>query len=95
MDVHRLPVGRPSASNHTVRGDAGGLFFERHGMKLIVDAEGYKAIQGLCDIALRYGGLANMQAVNTILCSTVVEGVCNVNSPGDSGDDGQSAPEGS
>ena len=39
-------------------------------MKIQVDKEGAKAIEQLCDIALRQSGLQNLTPVNQILQST-------------------------
>lgn len=36
-------------------------------MIIMANAEGQKAIQGLCDVALKVGGLQNLQAVTQIL----------------------------
>jgi|AACY02.16.fsa_nt_gi hypothetical protein len=38
-------------------------------MKIMVDQEGRKAVVGLCDIALKQGGIQNHQAVGVILQS--------------------------
>lgn len=38
-------------------------------MKIQADEEGKKLIQILCDAALKYGGLQNINAVNTVLSS--------------------------
>ena len=38
-------------------------------MKIMADDEGKKVLHQLCDLALKMGGLNNMQAVNTILNS--------------------------
>lgn len=36
-------------------------------MKIIADKEGQEAIQALCDLALKVGGLNNLDAINKIL----------------------------
>ncbi len=38
-------------------------------MKIIADKEGIQAIQQLCDIALKQGGLQNLQGIQVILGS--------------------------
>jgi len=38
-------------------------------MKFIVDKEARDALQGLCDIALKSGGIQNLSAVQIILAS--------------------------
>lgn len=42
-------------------------------MIIKVDKEGLEAIKGLADIALKMGGLNNLQPVNKILASVVEE----------------------
>lgn len=42
-------------------------------MKIIVDEEGKKAVQELCDVALKVGGLQNFNSVGKILGSIVDE----------------------
>lgn len=41
-------------------------------MKIKVDAEGKQAIESLCDLALRQGGLQNMQGVQQVLGSVEI-----------------------
>lgn len=41
-------------------------------MKIIVDQEGKSAIHQLCDIALKNGGINNLNQINKILGSTVL-----------------------
>jgi hypothetical protein len=36
-------------------------------MKIIADIEGKKVIEQLCDIALKHGGMQNLQAIQLIL----------------------------
>lgn len=36
-------------------------------MRILADADGKKAIESLCDVAVRSGGLNNIQAVQMIL----------------------------
>lgn len=38
-------------------------------MKIKVDKRGQEAIQQLCDIALKSGGIQNLNGINTILVS--------------------------
>lgn len=38
-------------------------------MKIKVDKKGQEAIQQLCDIALKSGGIQNLNGINTILVS--------------------------
>ncbi|MCP3685821.1 MAG: hypothetical protein GY861_24495 [bacterium] len=39
-------------------------------MKIVADQEGIEAVTKLCDVALKVGGLANMEAVNAVLSNT-------------------------
>ena len=38
-------------------------------MKIVVDAEGKQAVEKMCDVCLRTGGLNNLQAILQILQS--------------------------
>jgi len=42
-------------------------------MKIVVDQEGKQVLQQLCDIALRAGGLQNLQPINALLNLMQVE----------------------
>jgi hypothetical protein len=61
-------------------------------MVIRVDAEGNKAIQQLCDVALRTGGMNNFGGVVQILNAVLVEG--NDGTPGNVDDPGRSGPAG-
>ncbi|HCY86657.1 MAG TPA: hypothetical protein DHV36_16110 [Desulfobacteraceae bacterium] len=36
-------------------------------MKIVADKEAIQTIHSLCDIALKFGGIQNLNAVNTVL----------------------------
>jgi hypothetical protein len=61
-------------------------------MVIRVDAEGNKAIQQLCDVALRTGGMNNFGGVVQILNAVLVEG--NDGTPGNVDDPGRPGPAG-
>lgn len=42
-------------------------------MKIIVDEQGKQMLQQMCDVALKAGGLQNMQAVLSVLNSIKLE----------------------
>ncbi len=42
-------------------------------MRILTDEEGKKVIEQLCDIALKQGGLQNINAINVILTSIELE----------------------
>ena len=42
-------------------------------MRIIVDGDGRLAINQLCDVALKAGGIANLNSITQILASTVEE----------------------
>jgi len=41
-------------------------------MKIIVDQEGFDLLQTFADVALKAGGLENINGVNTLLISTTI-----------------------
>jgi len=43
------------------------VYLQGEKMLIQVDADGRKAVEALCDMALRVGGLKNLQLVTTIL----------------------------
>ena len=41
-------------------------------MEIKVDAEGKKSVESLCDVALKTGGIQNLEAINKILKAMVL-----------------------
>jgi hypothetical protein len=61
-------------------------------MKIVVDAEGKQAVEGLCQFALWANRIGNLVGVTDMLAHMTVE-VDNGDCASDSNDDGQSATE--
>lgn len=62
-------------------------------MKIVVDAEGKQAVEGLCNFALWANRVGNLVGVTDVLAHMTVE-VNNGDCASNSDDDGQSATEG-